>query len=109
MKELLQQGRGKERNILLTDQTKRKKTFLLRPLTEIFNGFHNPATWTIAWVGVVDKEIIFLNNFCWKRSITAWADMLLLLEGNLVHFSAPKTHYCQEITLEADAPIFCTN
>ena len=109
VKELLQKGRGKGRNILLTGPTNFGKTFLLSPLTKISNAFHNPATGTFAWVGVEDKEIIFLNDFSWERSMITWTDMLLLLEGDLVHFSAPKTHYCQDITLEADTPIFCTS
>ena len=32
--------------------------------------------------------------------------MLLLLEGQPVHFSAPKTHYVQ--VFDKDMPIFCT-
>ena len=34
--------------------------------------------------------------------------MLLLLEGQPVHFSAPKTHYAQGIVFEKDTP-FCTS
>ena len=109
VKELLQKGRGKGRNILLTGPTNCGKTFLLSPLTKIFNAFHNPATGTFAWVGVEDKEIIFLNDFRLERSMITWADMLLLLEGDVVHFSAPKTHYSQDITLDNDTPIFCTS
>ena len=37
-----------------------------------------------------------------------WADMLLL-EVDVVHFSAPETHYCQDNKLENDTPIFYTN
>ena len=109
MKELLQKGRGKGRNVLLTGPTNCGKTFLLSPLTKLFNAFHNPATGTFAWVGVEDSEIIFLNDFRWERSMITWTDMLLLLEGDLVHFSAQKTHCCQDITLEADTLIFCTS
>ena len=42
------------------------------------------------------------------KNIIPWADILLLLEGQLVHFPAPKTHYCKDVTLEKDTPIFCT-
>ena len=38
-----------------------------------------------------------------------WQDMLLLLEGQPVHFSAPKTHYAQDIVFDKDTPIFCTS
>ena len=38
-----------------------------------------------------------------------WQDILLLLEGQPVHFSAPKTHYAQDIVFEKDTSIFCTS
>ena len=109
VKELLQKGRGKGRNILLTGPTTYGKTLLFSPLTKIVNAFYSPATGTSAWVGVEDKEIILLNDFRWERSLITWTDILLLLEGDLVHLSAPKTHYCQDITINADTPIFCTS
>ncbi len=109
VKELLQKGRGKGRNLLLTGPANCGKTFLLNPLTHIFDSFCNPATGSFAWVGVEEKEVIFLNDFRWDKTIITWADLLLLLEGQLVHFPAPKTHYAQDICLEKDTPIFCTS
>ena len=38
-----------------------------------------------------------------------WQDLLRLLEGDAVHFPAPKTHYAKDILLTADTPIFCTS
>ena len=38
-----------------------------------------------------------------------WQDLLLSLEGQPVHFSAPKTHYAQDIVFEKDTPTFCTS
>ena len=40
VKELLQKGRGKGRNILPTGPSNCGKTFFLSPLTKIFNAFH---------------------------------------------------------------------
>ena len=31
-----------------------------------------------------------------------------MLEGQLVHLPAPKTHYARDIVFESDTPIFCT-
>ena len=42
-------------------------------------------------------RMIFLNDFRWSAQVLPWKDMLLLLEGQPVHFSAPKTHYAQDI------------
>lgn len=105
---LLDKGRGKYRNIIITGPSNCGKTFILNPLTSIFTTFSNPATATFAWVSVEDAEIIFLNDFRWCAQILPWHNFLLLLEGQLVRFPAPKTHYSQDIVYERDAPIFCT-
>ena len=59
---LLEKGRGKYRNIIITGPSNCGKTFILNPLTSIFTTFSNPATATFAWVSVEDAEIIFLND-----------------------------------------------
>ena len=63
---------------------------------------------SFAWVGVQDKECIFLNNLRWSHQLLQWHDLLLLLEGEIVNFPAPKTHFIQDIQLTKDNPIFCT-
>ena len=109
IRELLQKGRGKYRNIFLKGPANCGKTFLLNPLTIIYKTFLNPASTTFAWVGAESAEIIFLNDFRWSAQVLPWQDLLLLLEGQPVHFSAPKTHYAQDIAFEKDTPIFCTS
>ena len=108
LRELLEKGRGKYRNIFLKGPANCGKTFLLNPLTVIYRTFLNPASTTFAWVGAELAEIIFLNDFRWSAQVLPWQGMLLLLEGQPVHFSAPKTHYAQDIVFEKDTPIFCT-
>ena len=84
------------------------KTFLLNPLTNIYNTFCNPASTTFAWVGAEEAEVLFLNNFRWSANIIPWYDLLLLLEGHEVHLPEPKTHYRCDFSLKGDTPIFCT-
>ena len=91
VKELLEKGRGKGRNILITGPANCGQTFILNPLTKIFKSFCNPTTGSFAWVGVEDKELIFLNDFRWEKSMIHWSDMLLLLEGQLVHL---RVNWC---------------
>ena len=57
----------------------------------------------------VEEKIIFLNGFRWEKSIMPSADMLLLLEGRLVHFPATKTHYCKDISWRKAHQFFCTS
>ena len=105
---LLEEGRGKYRNIIITGPANCGKTFILNPLNVIYDTFTNPATATFAWVGVENCEVIFLNDFRWSAQILPWHNFLLLLEGQLVRFPAPKTHYAHDIVFEQDSPIFCT-
>ena len=106
--ELLLRGRGKNRNLLLTGPTNCGKSFLLNPLKVVYRTFCNPATGTFAWVGVENAECILLNDFRWSAQIIPWHDLLLMLEGDVVHLPAPKTHYSTDICLQRDTPIFAT-
>ena len=58
------------------------KTFLLQPLSTLFNVFCNPATTSYAWLGVENSEVIILNDFRWSKEIISWSELFLLLEGN---------------------------
>ena len=109
VKLLLEKGRGKFRNVLIIGPANCGKTFMLKPLNNIFNAFVNPATSTFAWVGAENAEVIFLNDFRWSSQIIPWHDLLLLLEGEPVHLPAPKTHFAQDILLSQDTPIFSTS
>ncbi len=109
LRELLMKGRGKWRNLMIVGPANCGKTFLLQPLTTIFKTFANPATTTFAWIGVQDSEIIFLNDFRWSSEIIAWKDLLLLLEGQIVRFAAPKSQFARDIVLEKDTPVFATS
>ncbi len=106
---LLVMGRGKGRNIFISGPANCGKTFILDPLRVVFQTFLSPATCSYAWLGVEDKEVIFLNDFRYSPVILPWSDMLLLLEGHAVHFAAPKTSYSKDILFEADTPIFATS
>ena len=34
-----------------------------------------------------------------------WHDLLLMLDGQLVHFTAPKSHNAKEIVFKIDTPV----
>ena len=61
------------------------------------------------WVGAEQAKLLFLHKFCWSPQVIPWHDLLLLLEGEPVHFPAPKTHYAQVILLMSVRPIFITS
>ena len=109
IKTALEKGRGKYRNVMLTGPTNCGKTFLLNPLNKIYETFTNPASTSFAWVGAEKAEIVFLNDFRWSPQIIPWHDLLLMLEGQLVHLPAPKSHFAKDITFYNDTPIFATS
>ena len=108
IRELLEKGRSKFRNIMICGPANSGKTFLLNPLTSLYDTLSNPASTSFAWVGAEDAECIFLNDFRWSQQVIQWHDFLLMLEGQVVHLPAPKTHYAKDIVFEKDTPIFCT-
>ena len=109
VRDLLEKGRGKFRNLMIVGPANCGKTFLFSPLTRIFAKFANPATTSYAWLGVEDAGIILLNDFPWSNEVIAWKELLLLLEGQQIYFPAPKTSYANDILLEKDTPIFATS
>ena len=108
VKDLLEKGRGKFRNILIKGPANTGKTFLLNPLNVVYRSFSNPATSTFAWVGAEKAEVIFLNDFRWNPQIIQWHDLLLMLEGQPVHLPAPKSYFSKDLEFTRDTPIFCT-
>lgn len=109
VRELLRKGRGKYRNVMIVGPANCGKTFILNPLTSIYKTFCNPATGSFAWIGVEKAECIFLNDLRWSPQLIPWQDLLLLLEGHVVHFPAPKTHFSKDIDFDMDTPIFSTS
>ena len=61
VRNLLDKGRGKHRNILIKGPASTGKTFfLLNPINDVFKSFSNPAaTSPFAWVGAEKAEVIF--------------------------------------------------
>lgn len=109
MKDLLTKGRGKFRNLLLVGCACSGKTFLFDPLCALYKTFVNPAVDKYAWVGSKESEVIYLNDFRWSSALISWKDLLLLVEGHVVHLPAPKNLHSRDICIDNDIPIFATS
>lgn len=109
VRRLLRAGRSKGNNILITGPKDCAKTFLLRPLTKIFDCFTNPSSGTYAFVGIQNKEVAFLNDLRYNPVMLPWQDFLNMLEGMELHIPTPKTHYAEDIELVSDIPFFATS
>ena len=108
VKDLLDKGRSKYRNIFIVGPANRGKTFMLNSLNKVFATFSKPATTTFAWVGAERAECIFQNDFRWSAQIIQWDDLLLMLEGHPVHLPARKTNYANDLIFDQGTPSFAT-
>lgn len=75
-------GRQKFRNIMLIGRTNTAKTFMLKPLQQIFGDklFENPSG-KYGWMGIQSAQVVLLNDFRYRTETIPWSDFLLLLEG----------------------------
>ncbi len=104
----LSKGRGKYQNVYVHGPANTGKTFILSPLKEIYHCFVNPARGSFAWMGVEKAEIVLLNDFRWHPTTISWCDFLQALEGDIVHFPAPKNFCSKDIEFSKDTPFFAT-
>ena len=52
VRDLLQRGRGKYRNVMIVGPANCGKSFLLNPLIAVYHTFCNPASGSFTWIGV---------------------------------------------------------
>ena len=114
----LAQGRSKHTNVIIIGESNCGKTFLLEPLSRVFeNTMHTPASSVFGWLGVETAQVVFLNDFRWvnpvtqKQGVITWDAFLRLLEGKNCALPAPMNSHASHIILPAsnDVPIFCTS
>ena len=108
-------GRGKGRNLILIGGADRGKSFLLKPLTMIYDAFTSPSEGSYNWVSVHEKELVLLidlrydENGKGDREVMEWGKLLNMLDGWPVNIAMPKNHYAKDVVWDNDAPIFATS
>lgn len=97
-KRCLQKGQSKGNNIMVTDTTNCGKSFLLNPLD--VRMFHQPCSWKICmgW----SANMWNLNDLCWSEELIRQSDLLLLLEGQTVHFLQPRNQFTSNLVIERE-------
>lgn len=111
LRKVMEEGRGKHKNILIVGPADCGKTFILKPLQIIFKDevFQNPANNKFSWVNADKARVIFLNDFRFSSEVIQWKDLLLLLEGEPVKLPAPKNLFAEDVVIDSDVPIFATS
>ena len=106
----LQVGRMKEANIFIHGDKNRGKSFLLQPLTKIFNCFLNPTKGTFSLMKLPGKECVVLEDFRYHggpADILCQEQFLQWLEGQQVEIKMPKNEAgAEDVTYSGDAPLF---
>ena len=109
----LEMGRSKGRNLFLMGRSNCGKSFLLRPLEKAFRCLTNPAGNLFSFAEIKGKEVVLLDDFRFSANQDrpiSWSQLLLLLDGATVHFSQPRTHFVEDVEVDAKntIPVFFT-
>jgi len=108
----LTHGRGKGRNLMINGETNCAKTFMLLPLTKIYDCFMTPSKGNYNWVSAPDKEIIFLNDLRYDKHgddrVMPWSIFLNFLEGATINVSMPKNFNSEDLEWSKRQPVFAT-
>lgn len=65
-------GRGKKRNIFIIGDTNRAKSFLLKPLSLIFQSFVPPDSGSHQLADIKGSELIWLNDWTYDPLFIPW-------------------------------------
>lgn len=108
VRELLEKGRGKNRNIYIHGKSNCAKSFLLLPLRDIYHVFSNPSGGSFSWIGANEADVVLLNDIRYSECVMKWDLFLNLLEGAPIAISMPKNHHSADVQWDEDTPILAT-
>ena len=84
-----------------------RKKFILKLLQKNISYFFQSFN-SLAWVGVEQTEITFLNDFRWSEKLISLQDLLKFFKGDVVDIAASKTHFSKDIGMDKETAIFAT-
>ena len=96
MRNLLEKGRGKFRNIMITGPANYGKTFLLNPLNDLFKTFTNPANTSYAWLGAEKVQVNEMTFYVfWRDKLCTWLLQSLHIPRHPCRQGHSDFCYCQ--------------
>ena len=107
IRDLLQKGRKKFTNLLIVGPSNTAKSFLLEPLTEVFEErcFTSPANTRFSWCGIENADVALLQDFRYSPELIDWATLLRLLEGTTVKLPLPRNYFKNDLVLPSSNKI----
>ena len=105
----LRLGRMKEINILIMGAPDAGKSFILKPLAQIFKTFIRRGQHeTFPLQGLHGCEICLLQDVRYETFGLPWDDWLAWAEGEAVMVRMPRNHYSESKAYNGTAPLFAT-
>ena len=106
----LAEGRKKKTNVMLLGPTNAAKSFLVKPLAQIYRAYKIPDSGNYQLESILDKEIVFLNDFAWdpRETWMRWAYFKDFLEGGGVNVGRPKNRG-GDVWFAKDIPVIGTS
>ena len=109
MYKALLEGRKKGNNVFLLGPTNAGKSFLVKPLSLIYNVYTIPDGGSYQLESILDKELVFLNDFEWdtKETWMRWSYFKDFLEGSAMTVARPKNRG-GNVPFDRDLPVIGT-
>ena len=105
----LAEGRKKMNSVFLLGPSNCGKSFLVKPLKEIYRVYEQPDGGTYQLEAMLGKEVVFLNDFEWDHAEKwcRWAYFKNFLEGGSLPVARPKNRGDNTV-FELDSPVIGT-
>ena len=106
----LRTGRKKLRNLCLLGGPGCAKSYLFKPLALIYNAYSRPDGGSYQLEEILDKEIVFLNDFEYDEDAKKWCPwgyFKRFLEGESLAVACPKNRGGNK-TFTSTCPVFIT-
>ena len=106
----MEAGRKKMRNVCLVGGPNSAKSYIFKPLSLIFKTYTRPDGGSYQLAVILDKEIVFLNDFEYDddaKKWCAWQYFKRFLEGEALTVACPKNRGGNQ-EFKSSAPVFIT-
>ena len=97
-------GSAKKHNVFLLGPTNAGKSFLIKPLTLLFRTYSIPDSGSYQLEMILDKEVIYLNDFTWDERWLKWQFLKTFLEGDAIQVGLPKNRG-GNVVFKRDSPV----
>ena len=105
----LKLGRKKEHNVIVTGSPDGGKSFVFKPLSEIYDAFITRGqNESFPLQGIHGKELCLLQDPRYESFGIQWDEWLRWGEGETITVKMPRNRFAQSLPYKGSAPLFAT-